>query len=282
MQEVLSQMNLDQERFLSTLLDDGQASCFTESPNGYKVHHAPKPEDLFFCINALHPTQDLAPVKDWHSQYKPRRADANVVCHRNFLIELDDVPLERQISYVTEKVPVSSIVYSGGKSYHFIISLERPVEPKLYREYARRLHKLLPRADKACKNASRLSRLPNVIRPETGKLQRLYMLGQRVPNKEFVELLPELEPKRIYTQTERARYIPVLLADACTDPDEAIRRYNLGGRNAFFFWLHKRMEEAAFTEEQQALFVEQAYTNLQDVAGFTWEEACSAARMRSE
>ena len=270
---------LTQAKFLSLLFDEHEASCFTESEHGYRVNMAPASNDLFFCINALHPSRDLAPIKDWHREDLPRRADANVVTHRNFLIELDDMPLSEQIEYVTSRVPVSSIVYSGGKSYHFIVSLEKAVESDKYKELARRLHKLLPKADRACKNASRLSRLPGVIMPETNKMQTLTELRNRIPNIEFEAVLPILAPRKKVNNIKYLESVPSLVLEACVFPDDIIEKYNLGGRNAFFFWLYNRMEEANMSEQRREDYVEQAYENLRDVSGFGIEEARSAARL---
>lgn len=277
-----SRMNLSRSKFLELLFESNQASCFTESPHGYKVSMAPSAGDLFFCINALHPTQDLAPTKEWHSQYKPRRADSNVVCYRNFLLELDEVPLTEQIAYVTNLVPVSSIVYSGGKSYHFVISLEEPVSAKEYRSIAKRLCKLVDKADPMCKNPSRLSRLPDVFRPDTGKKQELVEIRSRVPNSELLGLLPEEQKlERKYSSSSKLQYAPQIVIEACIFPDEVMERFNLQGRNLFFFWLYNRMNDAQIPDTSREEYVERAYENLRDVSDFSLEEAKQAARLRN-
>jgi hypothetical protein len=275
-------MKFSRTAFLELLFDEGQASCFTESPHGYKVHMTPAKDDLFFCINALHPTEDLAPTKDWHSQYRPRRADANIVCYRNFLLEMDNMALDAQIKYVTDLVPVSSIVYSGGKSYHFIISLETAIDAETYRTWAKRLHLLVKEADPQCKNASRLSRLPDVVRPETGKTQELIELRTRINNSELEGILPELpvKPKVKYSAENKLNYVPQLVMEACIFPDDIMDRFELGGRNAFFFWLFNRMNEAQVAEGLREDYVERAYSNLRDVSDFSLEEARSAARLQ--
>lgn len=274
-------MNL--ANFLDTIFDLSQVTCYTDTPHGYKVRANPKDTDIYFCINALHPYKDLQPTKDWHDNAVPRRADCNVVCYRNFLIELDDMPLEEQIEYVTSKVPVTSIVYSGGSSYHFIISLEHPVAT--YEEYtgiARRLLKLLPAADRACKNPSRLSRLPFRVRPETGRLQSLKFLGERIPIKELEGRLPKIEERRKFdASTPEARsYISSLVIEAASFPDKIMRDRNLPGRNLFFYWLGQRMAETDTALDTRERMVEQAYNNLQDTSGFSFEEALMAARVR--
>lgn len=266
--------------FLELLFNVGEASCFTESPYGWKVSLGPRAEDLYFCVNALHGQKDLAPVKEWHKEYQPRRADANVVSHRNFLLELDEVPLDEQVKYVTDLVPVSSIVYSGGKSYHFIISLTEPVSATKYKELARRLHRLVKKADRQCKNASRLSRLPGVWRPDTGKKQELVELRSRIELSDLEAVLPEEEKRKSSKPSaDKLAYVPQLVIEACIYPDEVMERFNLEGRNLFFYWLFNRMNEANIPLSSRESYVERAYENLRDISDFSLEEARQAARL---
>lgn len=275
-------IDLDTHRFLNLLFDEGQTSCYTESPHGYKVSHAPRREDLFFCINALHPTQDLSPTKEWHDKNMPRRADDNVVCYRNILIEIDDMPLDEQITYVMDKIPVSTVVFSGGKSYHFIISLETPLKSKQeYKILCKRLHKLLSKADSTTKNPSRLSRLPSRIRPETGEKQRLFFLGRRIKNDDLLLKLPKIETKTYeHTETELKSYVTPMIIEACMIPTEVMNNRGINGRNAFFFWLGKRMDDVNMSPEKREKYVTMAYDNLEDISDFPLEEAYDAARVR--
>lgn len=275
-------LDLNTHAFLNLLFDEGQVSCFTENPHGYKVSHSPRSDDLFFCINALHPSKDLNPTKEWHDEHKPRRADVNVVCYRNFLIEIDNMPLEEQIQYVTSKVPVSTIVYSGGRSYHFIISLETPLASATeYAEVARRLCKLFPEADRTMKNPSRLSRLPSRIRPETNKKQELHHLGKRVPNKQLLDNLPEIpkiESKQV-TAEEAKIFLSPLIIEACMIPDEVMNNRGIQGRNAFFFWLGHRMDDVNMEPSKKQKYIMMAYNNLKNTKDFPLEEALQAARV---
>lgn len=272
--------------FLDTIFELSQVTCYTDTPHGYKVRPNPKDTDIYFCINALHPYKDLQPTKDWHDSAVPRRADCNVVCYRNFLIELDDMPLEEQIEYVTSKVPVTSIVYSGGSSYHFIISLEHPVAT--YEEYttlARRLLKLLPAADRACKNPSRLSRLPFRVRPETSRLQCLKFLGQRIPIKELEGRLPKVEERRKFETQSREQknsFITPLIVWAVHEPDEVMQKHNITGRNSFFWWLYCRFNDVEMEHDKRVRLVETAYNNLRSVDNFSLEEAYAAARINNQ
>jgi len=118
---------MTQEKFLNSLFDAGQQTCFSPDARGIEVTTQPGKHDLFFCINALNPALDANPTEPWHRVDLPRRADHNVICFRNFLLEIDNMPIEQQVEHVRNLVPVTAIVFSGKKSYHFIISLTEPM-----------------------------------------------------------------------------------------------------------------------------------------------------------
>lgn len=160
--------------FLDALFRAGEETCFTAGPYGTLVlpceyRHAPSVN--FFSINPLH----------------TRRADANVTAWRNFLIELDGMSIDEQHHYIDElEMPWTTCVYSGGKSLHFIIALEESLPNETeYRKLAAHLHSAVEKADHSSKNPSRLSRLPGVVRPDTGKEQRLIKIREPIPLVDF-------------------------------------------------------------------------------------------------
>lgn len=275
---------MSKAKFLNLLFDDGQKTCFTSSPKGTKVLKYPYKSSIYFSINALHPTEDLAPSMPYHSPSVPRRADANVICFRNFLIEIDNMPLDKQVAYVRGLLPVSSIVYSGGKSYHFIVSLQEPCEDYLeYMQIAEQIAQRVPNLDPACRNPSRLSRLPNVMRPDTGKSQELLYVGRRIAKSELLEILPkvkynyEVTPSGVVSKGGK-RMVPSEVIEAVKDPAEYVDRF--GGRNQFFFWLGNRLREVADSSEDFIYRkVNQAYDRLPNQQGFPIQEAYTAARI---
>lgn len=120
--------------------------------------------EQFFCINPL-------------TQFG--RKDANVTCFRNILIEFDNLPLKTQLDF-TQTIPFSTMTFSGGKSYHYIISLEEPcTDIKEYKKLVRRIYKKLPDCDKSTGNPSRLSRTPDAVR-DNGVVQKLMIVRQRI------------------------------------------------------------------------------------------------------
>lgn len=251
--------------FLDTVL--GEATCYTRNPYGTEVKLIPDWDDVFFSIN---------PMKD-------RRLDTNVTSFRNLLIEIDNMPLNEQELYVRSVLPVTSQVFSGSKSYHFIISLETPLpDIDTYRHTWLRMQKLLPKIDKACKNPSRLSRLPYRIRPETGVEQKLHFLGSRINTQEFLAMLPEIEydaPKATNVEKDTS-FISVNLVAFCAKPEDAIEQLGLAGRNAFFHYLGERLADLNLEADRRRFWVDLAYDSLASTKDFPRREAYAAARIR--
>lgn len=104
---------------------------------------------------------------------------------RHCLIESDSLPKEEQLRKIRElNLPCSAIVDSGGKSIHAIVKIDAGKDEKLYRERVSKLHEFLAKngfsVDKACKNASRLSRIAAVTRD--GKRQKLIAVNIGMPS----------------------------------------------------------------------------------------------------
>jgi hypothetical protein len=272
-------MSLD--KFLATLFEPGEVACFTDNPNGYRAYEGPADRDLFFSINPLLKDTDLQPTKSWHSPNVSRRADCNVSAYRNLLLEIDDMVLTEQVRYIQGLVPVSSIVYSGSRSHHFILSLKTPfANLGEYQQAARRLHRLVTQADPTSKNPSRLSRLPFRTRPETGLEQKLVYLGERIDWAQLDALLPQLPTYKPRSKEETRTMVSPILLKASQDPHAIMQEFNIKGRNAFFYWLYNRMNELDLSPDARQHFVSRAYSNLRDTAGFSFEEACMAARIK--
>ena len=129
-------------------------------------------------------------ILPWARPTLPRRADCNVSAFRNFLIEMDKVPLGEQFGIIRNcKMPFTTSVFSGKKSIHFCISLTDPcVDKSEYIQLAETIHRAIPaKVDTACKNPSRLTRNPGVIRKDTGKEQKLIEVRDRIGKKEIID-----------------------------------------------------------------------------------------------
>jgi len=91
---------------------------------------------------------------------------------RNYIFEIDDIPLEEQRTYI-EKLKENVInrsVYSGGKSYHNRITINSPnlISKEEYHYIWKCLNVLFfdGKADGQCKNPSRRTRVPNAWRQD--------------------------------------------------------------------------------------------------------------------
>lgn len=99
----------------------------------------------------------------------------NVSEFRFALIESDELELEAQNAMIHQlALPCAALVYSGGKSLHAIVRIDAPD----YTEYRKRVDYLYSvcqknglKLDSACRNPSRLSRMPGAMR--NGKKQYL-------------------------------------------------------------------------------------------------------------
>jgi len=168
------------ERFFQTLFEPEEQICVSETIYGTSLHEVLsrplKPTEEFFAINPLH----------------TKRADSNVTCLRNILVEIDGMEFKEQL-HILCAIPHSTIVWSGGKSYHAIISLENPMPHRAaYDALVRQIYAKVPMADKSVKNPSRFSRVPGALR-DGKREQTLHHVLDRVSDSRLREWLgPEV------------------------------------------------------------------------------------------
>lgn len=133
----------------------------------------------------------LNPIKGWCD-------DASCYKWRNFLIEMDVGPLPEQLAYIKRlEMPYSAVVFSGGKSLHFLISLETDLpNEETYRKIAEWILTIVTMADQNTKNPSRRIRIPGVRRDD--KWQALVELKGAVTNEalgDWLRRYPDAMPK---------------------------------------------------------------------------------------
>lgn len=156
--------------FLAVLFDPEDTTCWGKTKFETYVQNYPDDDAQFFSINAL----------------KDKRLDINVQKYRNILIEMDTGTLEEQ-KKIIDTIPFSTVVYSGGKSLHAIISLEEPLETReQYDDLVRAIYVKVPECDKSAKNPSRFSRVPDALR-DNGVVQDLIAVRKRIPNQEVYD-----------------------------------------------------------------------------------------------
>lgn len=154
-------------KFWDTLFDAKERICIAdnvyESVTGPYNSSSWNASSQFFCIN---------PVTNG-------RLDKWVTSFRNILIEFDKLSLDKQRVFA-QTIPFSTVTFSGGKSYHYIISLDEPCSDiKEYKRLVKRIYNKLPDCDKSTGNPSRLSRTPGAFR-DNGVEQTLMLVKQRV------------------------------------------------------------------------------------------------------
>lgn len=168
------------KEYLKLLFNKDEMVCFGHSP---------------YCTSSFNVSMEgvkHVPHYVTLNPLKGTRADANVASFRNILIEMDKCSLRKQMSLLDGlKVPYSSLVYSGGKSYHAIISIEGDGldNRQTYDRYVRAVYEAIDPEelyiDQACKNPSRFTRLGGAIRPDNGDLQDILSLGRRITKEEL-------------------------------------------------------------------------------------------------
>jgi len=115
------------------------------------------------------------------------RCDAAVAGFRYALVEFDNLPLADQLAFWQGiDLPVVALIHTGGKSVHGWVDAwayagrelktaedwQGVIKVKLFDQY------LIPLGvDRACRNPSRLSRIPGHFRADKGQWQRLLWLA---------------------------------------------------------------------------------------------------------
>lgn len=141
--------------------------------------------------------QALNPFKDNTEPYPTKSGMIN----QNFLFECDYLTKEEQeemISAVEDKT--YRIVWSGHRSYHIVVRLDKPVTSTKYKkvwEYLRNKLGFIG-ADEMCNQPSRYTRVPDQINPKTGEEQTLKSEYKYEFNTdEILDNMPRLKEKEV-------------------------------------------------------------------------------------
>lgn len=206
-------------KLLNTIFNKGEGVCLGQTlwdTTAVPLEEAIQAEgpSLFVCINPL----------------VGKRSDANCSAFRNILVEFDKIPLADQLPLVhAAGMPYTSCVFSGNKSYHFIVSVTEPFTTVAeYRRVAKWIYKVFPESDDSCVNPSRFSRAPGGIRPDTGLEQRLVELKGRVPTTDLMAWLQSSgvpEPVAPPRTGRTDRFRPLINLSAITRRTHSFLRY---------------------------------------------------------
>ncbi len=242
---------------MSVLFDPNEFVCAAMDAMGTRLYPVERVDDwaAFFSLNPF--------------KRGTRRKDANVACYRNFLVEFDEVPLEQQLRFFDENRHLfASIVYSGGKSYHGVISLSDPLNGKLaYKALFKRLLKVT-KCDPNNSNPSRFSRVAGHHRDDTLSDQSLYAVGNRIAVKDLDSWLSERGAPHVEILPRRA---PILRMEGGKFPLSA-RTWRFLHQGAESGQSHKQCLLAAFDMLECNYTRDEALQNLQSAPWPSVEE----------
>lgn len=181
------------KKFYETLFEPEERTCFSSDCYSTFLHDI-TPFSFgrsFFVINPM----------------RFSRADDNVTSFRNILVEFDEGTIESQYEHLTNSgVPYSTLVFSGGKSLHAIISLEWPFTNKEeYKKFAKAIYAKIGNVDTANSNPSRFSRAPGAMR-DNGKEQTLLEVHERVPLAELLQWLGPIVTNSVTNEANKVQF----------------------------------------------------------------------------
>lgn len=194
-------------QFLNLLFKANEEICVSHNIYGYKsvsqylddaipmISPSEKVDDSFISEEDINLVA-LNPISGF-------RNDKNVTAYRSFLVELDDGSLESQREYINKmEMPYSVCVFSGNKSLHYGIVLDKDlVNEKYWRIVNQWILNIMSRADQQTKNPSRSIRFPDNMRHDGKKLkQSLVEIKNRVSRDElnvWLNRYPECKPKPV-------------------------------------------------------------------------------------
>lgn len=137
--------------------------------------------------------QALNQLKDYTSSHP---TNAGVVC-QNFLFECDYATKEEQEEMIEGcKDKLYRVVWSGNKSYHCVVRIDKPVTSTVYKKIWYHLQNKLGfiGADTQCAIPSKYTRVPDQINPKTGNVQTLYLHDKNIlSTAEILDEMPKIK-----------------------------------------------------------------------------------------
>lgn len=181
------------KQFLDMLFDDSDRIFVADNLyTGTPLSKNEITSGQYFCLNAC----------------LGGRKRENLTKFRNFLIEIDEDPVTKQpisqreqvlLIHQKYKVPYSTVVNSGNKSVHFIISLEEPLDNfEEYELIANWIKNIVVEADTSVFVPEKLTRFIGGTNQKTGKEQKGFIPQRgRISNQlllDWLNLYPKAKP----------------------------------------------------------------------------------------
>lgn len=192
------------KKYLDVLYNENEMACFSENLFGKNCY---LPTEYNFNV---HRFVTLNPCKGG-------RGNDFVTSYRSFLVEIDskDISIEDQyLFFKSIEMPYSAITFSGNKSLHYVISLDRPLlDIESYKIVGEKLaraigHQALDTG--IVKKPATFTRAPMGIREDNGKLQKLFEVNGRVSRDFFNVWLDKRVPKEVMESlNNKKKFIPV-------------------------------------------------------------------------
>lgn len=287
-------MNANQKKFLEILFDKGETVCV--SPNQYGYHSIAQEalnaemkltgESTKGQYNTTASTGDISLVSI--NPISGQRNDQNVTALRSFLIELDEGSLDEQFKYIENSgLPYSACVFSGNKSLHYVVTLEKPaLDIYIWRYINQWILNILTKSDQQCKNPSRSVRFPGHIR--NGKKQTLIKLNNRVSSETlniWLNKHPEAAPK---PQKPSIKYSSQAIPNIHSMPQwfydklEELRSGHSTSRNNDWFNVAMSMVDRNFEIEEIYHYLNEYYEEEPDFSRREWEMCIKSACRRGD
>lgn len=270
---------------IETLFKENEEVCV--SHDGYGYHSVPIDHLQYDTIELVSPNSGVGNKIVSTSEIKliavnPTqgfRRDENVTSFRNFLIEIDDMPLPEQLAYADEmKLPYSVCVFSGNKSLHFSVCLEESLPTyKLYYYYATWILKIMSKADQKTKNPTRSIRFPGAIRD--GREQKLVKLRKKITLETLNAWLSQYEGHRPteFDNNQKTTILPDINREELI-PRWVWNKLHFGvnpskGRNLEWFKIASEFGKAGYQNEDTVAFLEQYFASEFDFKRSEWSTA---------
>ena len=260
----------------------GERCC--PSDNKYATHSVPVKSLLSDEITLISPNQEVRPRKvktkdltlmSFNPMGEGFRNDSNVSAYRNFLFEIDVGNTDSQLKYREALgLPISAAIFSGNRSVHFLVCLEKALDEKVYRLLYQWTLNIGTLFDKNVKTPSKSVRIPGAVRPDTGKEQKLIELRSKVKLEDFItwlrkydHLRPKEQEKRkpLTNEADPANLSP-WLRRALKERDIDFTK----GRNKTWYSIFFDFAVAGYTQEQAEAFLENYYIEEHDFKRREW------------
>jgi hypothetical protein len=276
-------------KLLNLMFREGETVCV--SPNQYGFHSVPLSMALSERVTLVPPNPWQGKTIEESIQYcnsselrlvalnpiKGFREDNNCLAYRNFLVEMDEGPLKQQYDYIKAlEMPYSAIVFSGGKSLHYLITLDKDLpDEKTWRKVSEWILAIVTLADPNTKNPSRSIRIPGPARDQ--KKQTLVEFKGPVTTGalsgwlgRYPHLIPREREKRVRMEgvdprLENMNPWVVKVLTYGLDPTK--------GRNKQWFAIACEFALAGFSEDDTFDILESFYQEDRDFKRREWKSA---------